>query len=121
MNDWIEVCAIEDIPLLGSRKLNVGGLKLALVRAESERVYAIEDRCPHKGGPFSEGIVSQDRVACPLHGQCVELATGRMIAPDEGQVRTFGIELREGRLWMKRSELRSEAAAPARDCHACGA
>lgn len=121
MNDWIEVCTLDDIPLLGSRKLNVGGLKLALVRAEGARVYAIEDRCPHKGGPFSEGIVSQDRVACPLHGQCVELATGKMIAPDEGQVRTFSIELRGATLWMKRSELRAESVAPASSCQTCSA
>jgi nitrite reductase (NADH) small subunit len=68
-------------------------------------VFALEDRCPHKGGPLSEGIVSEDRVACPLHGRCVELATGRMIAPDEGEVRTFAVRVDAGRVLLARAAL----------------
>jgi nitrite reductase (NADH) small subunit len=116
--DWIEVCALEDIPVLGSRKLLVGTLTLALIRADEDRVYALEDRCPHKGGPFSEGIVAADRVACPLHGQCVDLATGTMVAPDEGKVQTFAVKLADGRVHLSRAELRSARAHPPLSCTA---
>ncbi len=109
MNDWLDVCAVDDVPAPGARRLRVGGFTLALIRPAGERVYALEDRCPHKGGPLSEGIVSDDRVACPLHQRCVELATGAMVAPDEGQARTFSVRVEGSRVWLKRAEL-SEAA-----------
>lgn len=113
MAEWIEVCALEDVPAGGARRLHAGGAIIALIRPEAERVFALEDRCPHKGGPLSEGIVAADRVTCPLHGQCVDLASGTMIAPDEGRVRTFGVRVEAGRIWLRRAEL----AAP--KAHAC--
>lgn len=121
MSEWIKVCAIDEIAVLSARQLRVGGLVIALVRAEADRVYAIEDRCPHKGGPLSEGIVSQDRIACPLHGQCVDLASGAMLAPDEGQVRCFDVHLAGGAVLMKRAQLQAAAAMPAAAAPACAA
>ncbi|MEG1833444.1 MAG: nitrite reductase small subunit NirD [Burkholderiaceae bacterium] len=112
MTEWIEVCAVDDIAPLSSRKLHVGELTIALIRADTDTIYAIEDRCPHKGGPLSEGIVSHDRVACPLHNQCVNLATGELIAPDQGRVRTFRVQLRDAKVLMDRGEL-CGAVAPA--------
>jgi nitrite reductase (NADH) small subunit len=116
--DWLAVCGVDDIPELGSRKLAAGAWRIALIRTEGSSVFALEDRCPHKGGPLSEGIVAADRVACPLHGQCVELATGRMIAPDEGSTRRFDVRVDGGQVWLRRADLR---AAPAAEPMACGA
>lgn len=110
---WMSVCSLADIPSYGSRKLHVGRITVALIRTEGEQVYALEDRCPHRGGPLSEGIVSADRVACPLHGQCVELATGRTIAPDEGCTQRFALRVVDGEVQMRREELMSPAV-PAR-------
>jgi nitrite reductase (NADH) small subunit len=118
--DWLAVCAVEDIPGYGSRKLSAGALRIALIRTEGSAVYALEDRCPHRGGPLSEGIVAADRVACPLHGQCVDLATGRMVAPDEGQTRRFDVRIDAGQVWLKRADLRGETGAPTAACAACG-
>jgi len=115
MTDWIEVCALDEVPAGGARRLHAGGTVIALIRPDSERVYALEDRCPHKGGPLSEGLVAGDRVACPLHGQCVELATGAVIAPDEGRVRSFGLRVDAGRIWLRRADL-SAAPQPAPAC-----
>jgi len=70
--DWIDICAVDDVPAPGARRVRVGAATVALLRPDGERVFALEDRCPHKGGPLSEGIVSHDRVACPLHGRCVD-------------------------------------------------
>jgi nitrite reductase [NAD(P)H] small subunit len=111
MNPWLEVCALDDLPVSGARKLCVGPLTIALIRPDGERVYALEDRCPHRGGPLSEGIVSADRVACPLHGQCVELASGRMVAPDEGEVRSFAVRIENGRVLLQREDLRARPTA----------
>jgi nitrite reductase (NADH) small subunit len=105
--DWVDVCAVDDVPAPGARRFRVGTTTVALLRPEGERVYALEDRCPHKAGPLSEGIVSHDRVACPLHGRCVELATGRMIAPDEGETRTFSVRVEAGRIFLQANELRA--------------
>jgi nitrite reductase (NADH) small subunit len=110
-SDWVDVCAVNDVPAPGARRFRVGTTTLALLRPDGERVYALEDRCPHKGGPLSEGIVSHDRVACPLHGRCVELATGRMIAPDEGGTRTFSVRVEAGRIFLQANELRALLAA----------
>jgi nitrite reductase (NADH) small subunit len=122
MNDtaWLGVCAVDDIPSYGSRRLVVGAMRVALIRTEGASVYALEDRCPHRGGPLSEGIVAIDRVACPLHGQCVELATGTMVAPDEGQVRRFEVRIADEQVWLRRDELRAETTVESSDAAACG-
>jgi nitrite reductase (NADH) small subunit len=105
-DSWFAVCAVEDIPPFGSRKLHVGQITIALIRTNDDHVYALEDRCPHRGGPLSEGIVSADRVACPLHGQCIELATGRVVEPDAGVAATFAVRVTDGQVEMQRHELR---------------
>ena len=80
--DWVRVCAVEDIPLLGSRVLKrEGGDDIALFRPAAARVFALADRCPHKGGPLSQGIVSGDTVTCPLHGWNIQLDSGQACAP----------------------------------------
>ncbi|HET9025877.1 MAG TPA: nitrite reductase small subunit NirD [Burkholderiaceae bacterium] len=109
-DNWFAICAVEDIPTFGSRKLHVGQITIALIRTTGEHVYALEDRCPHRGGPLSEGIVSADRVACPLHGQCIELATGRVAEPDSGVTATFAVRVVDGRVEMQRHELRAARA-----------
>jgi nitrite reductase (NADH) small subunit len=110
MPEWIDVCALEDVPAGGARRLRAGGTVIALIRPDADRVFALEDRCPHKGGPLSEGIVAADHVACPLHGQCVDLASGTVMAPDEGQVRIYGVRIAAGRIWLRRAELAAPLA-----------
>ncbi|HET7634469.1 MAG TPA: nitrite reductase (NAD(P)H) small subunit [Burkholderiales bacterium] len=83
--DWIRVCALDDIPVPGARVLRrPAGPDVALFRTAADRVFALVDRCPHKGGALSQGMVFGERVACPLHGWVIELATGSAVAPDEG-------------------------------------
>jgi len=93
---WIRVCRLEDIPVLGARVIErpqrAGG-NIAVFRTASDAVFALSDRCPHKGGPLSQGIVHGERVACPLHGWNVELDTGCAVAPDEGCAQRFLVRL----------------------------
>ena len=100
MNDWVEIGRIEQIPVRGARCVNTPAGKIAVFRTAENQVYAIENRCPHKGGPLSEGIVHGAAVTCPLHNWVIDLATGEAQGADEGQVRTFAVEVVEGRIFM---------------------
>ncbi len=82
---WTHVGTIDDIPLLGSRVVRTPDGDIALFRTAADEVFALEDACPHKRGPLSQGIVHGRRVTCPLHGWVIELATGEAVAPDEGR------------------------------------
>ncbi|MFO1415664.1 MAG: nitrite reductase small subunit NirD [Burkholderiales bacterium] len=96
-----DVCALADIPVLGARVVARPGHPdgdVAVFRTADDRVFAVHDRCPHKGGPLSQGIVFGDRVACPLHNWTIELATGEAVAPDVGCTRRFAARVEDGRV-----------------------
>ena len=100
MNDWVEIGRLEQVPLRGARCVNTPAGKIAVFRTAENNVYAIENRCPHKGGPLSEGIVHGGSVTCPLHNWVFDLATGEAQGADEGQVRTFAVNVVDGRIFM---------------------
>jgi nitrite reductase (NADH) small subunit len=95
----VEVCSLEDIPVLGARVLERPGHpdgNVAIFRTADDGVFAVVDRCPHKGGPLSQGIVFGGRVACPLHNWSIELSSGEAAAPDVGCARTFPVCVEHG-------------------------
>jgi nitrite reductase (NADH) small subunit len=98
---WKPLCALEDIPRLGSRVVRIGDRSLAVFRTEDDRVFALDDRCPHQGGPLSQGIVSGDRVTCPLHGWQIQLDSGSAVAPDLGCVRRHQARIDAGRVHLR--------------------
>ena len=89
MNDWIEVGTLEDIPRQGARVVRTAEGDIAVFRTLDDEVFALRDKCPHKGGPLSQGIVHGRRVACPLHDWKIHLDTGLAVAPDEAAPRAF--------------------------------
>ncbi len=116
MNEWIPICRVDDIPLLGARRVaRETGLPVALFRTTGDRVFALLDRCPHKGGPLSQGIVHGEHVACPLHNWNIGLVDGKARAPDEGCTPAFGCKVEEGQVFLDENELATRAldlAAP---------
>lgn len=90
---WIEIGRLDDIPLRGARRVvrPDGSAPIAVFRTGDDEVFALIDRCPHRGGPLSEGIVQGRSVACPLHGWVIELDSGQAEAPDEGCTRTVAV------------------------------
>jgi nitrite reductase (NADH) small subunit len=93
----IRVCRLEDIPPLGARRYRHGdGKVIAIFRTATDEVFALDDRCPHKGGPLSQGIVFGQTVACPLHNWCIDLASGTAAAPDEGCVKRYAVRVVDG-------------------------
>ena len=96
---YTPVCALADIPRLGARvveRASACGGNVAVFRTADDRVFALADRCPHKGGPLSQGIVHGDRVACPLHNWNIDLGTGTAVEPDEGCVERYPVRLADG-------------------------
>ena len=78
MSDWLKICPLEDIPRLGAKVVrDTGKGDIAVFRNAEDELFAVNDKCPHKGGPLSQGIVFDRRVACPLHGMTVHLDSGR--------------------------------------------
>ena len=93
----MKVCKLEDIPRLGARRYQRSdGKTIAIFRTASDQVFALEDECPHKGGPLSQGIVFGESVACPLHNWCIDLKSGNAVEPDEGCVERFEARVVDG-------------------------
>ena len=110
MTDWISICRVDDIPVLGSRRVSrAQGLDVAVFRNDANEVFALLDRCPHKGGPLSQGIVFGTSVACPLHNWTIGLCTGQAAAPDEGCTPKFAVKVEDGQVFLNKSELAGHA------------
>jgi nitrite reductase (NADH) small subunit len=106
MSDWKPICAVTDIPVLGARRVaRAKGVAVAVFRNSEDKVFALLDRCPHKGGPLSQGIVFGESVACPLHNWSIGLADGCAKAPDEGCTVPFAVKVEAGLVHLDSSEL----------------
>lgn len=111
--DWIDVGALGEIPLRGARtiKMGAGGEEIAIFHTSGGKVYALVNRCPHKQGPLSQGIVHGDAVACPLHNWRISLATGEALGEDEGCVPTIPVRVDAGRVLISRIAMLTTLAA----------
>jgi nitrite reductase (NADH) small subunit len=98
--DWIEVGDISDIPRLGARVVNTAEGDIAVFRNASDEIFAVLDRCPHKGGPLSQGIVHGHSVTCPLHNWVLGLDDGMAKAPDEGCVKTYPVKVEDNIIFL---------------------
>jgi nitrite reductase (NADH) small subunit len=101
MDKYQDLCALDEIPRLGSRVVEARDGDIAVFRTADDRVFALNDKCPHKGGPLSQGIVHGDRVACPLHGMLIQLESGTAVAPDEGCVKRHEAKVENGRVFLR--------------------
>jgi nitrite reductase (NADH) small subunit len=97
---WVDVGDANDIAPLRAKKIRFGRETIAIFRTSADEYFAVIDRCPHRGGPLSEGIVSGRTVACPLHGWVIALDSGKAMAPDEGCAPTLPLRLVDGRLQL---------------------
>jgi nitrite reductase (NADH) small subunit len=97
---WIAVGNVTDIPQRGARCIKTPYGKVAVFRTGDDRVFAIDDHCPHKGGPLSQGIVHGASVTCPLHNWVISLETGKAQGADEGCVRTVPVKVENGTVFI---------------------
>ncbi len=99
-DSWLALGRLEEIPPLGARVVETEGESIAVFRTADDRVFALRNRCPHKGGPLSEGIVFGHRVACPLHNWRIDLESGEAVAPDQGCTRTYPVRVEDGIIFL---------------------
>jgi nitrite reductase (NADH) small subunit len=99
--EWTRVAALEDIPRLGARVVRSGHGDIAVFRNAEDEVFALRDKCPHKGGPLSQGIVYGRSVACPLHNWSIGLEDGNAAAPDVGCTARFETKVEDGAVYLK--------------------
>ncbi|MBW7057583.1 nitrite reductase small subunit NirD [Paracoccus bogoriensis] len=104
-SNWIDIGALDDIPRRGARVVRTAHGCVAVFRTQDDRVFALDDRCPHKGGPLSEGIVHGDAVTCPLHGMVIGLADGQARGADSGAVATHPARVEGGRILLDAARL----------------
>jgi nitrite reductase (NADH) small subunit len=115
MTEWTPICKLDDIPVLGARRVaRAQGLDVAVFRNSEDQVFALLDRCPHKGGPLSQGIVFGTSVACPLHNWTIGLCDGQASAPDEGCTPKFSVKLDGDQVFLNTQELQGHATEPTR-------
>lgn len=98
---WRVICPLTDIPKLGARVVRHGDQEIGVFRTDNDDVFAINNRCPHKGGPLSQGIVYGDKVACPLHSWKISLVDGKAEEPDVGQTACFQAKVEEGIVYLQ--------------------
>ncbi len=104
MSRWVKVVSLQDIPKLCARVVNNQGREIGIFRLEDDRVFAINNQCPHKGGPLSQGIVYGDKVACPLHSWKISLVDGKAEEPDVGETACFNTRVEDGMVYLELKE-----------------
>jgi nitrite reductase (NADH) small subunit len=110
MSQWKPICPVTDIPVLGARRVvRAQGTAVAVFRNGEDKVFALLDKCPHKGGPLSQGIVFGESVACPLHNWTIGLSDGCAQAPDVGCTTPFKVKVDNGVVHLDVDELNSLA------------
>lgn len=90
---WYELGPVSSIPLRGSRRVVINEQTIGLFRTATDKVFAIDDQCPHKKGPLSEGIVHDNCVTCPLHNWVISLENGEAQGADKGSVNTYPVSI----------------------------
>ena len=88
------------VPIGQGRCFVVQGHAIAVFRSRKEEIFAVENRCPHRGGPLADGVIGSGKVICPLHGHKFDLATG-MGSEARECVRTFKVWSDDGQLMME--------------------
>ena len=97
---WVEVCDFDLLPRQGARVIGTARGDVAVFRTVDDAVFALDDRCPHKRGVLSQGIVHGHNVTCPLHNWVISLETGEAQAPDHGCTRTIPVRVQDGRVLL---------------------
>ncbi len=113
---WIDIGPLAGLPARGARVIELAGERIAIFRTGEDRVFALRDRCPHRGGPLSQGIVHAQRVTCPLHDWVIDLASGEATGADRGCTRTYEVRVEAERVLVAVPEAEKAcAASPADD------
>ncbi|MBI5310063.1 MAG: nitrite reductase (NAD(P)H) small subunit [Actinobacteria bacterium] len=98
MREAIPICFVDDVPFGEGRSIALVNRRIGVFHTP-QGFFAIDNDCPHQGGPLSDGIVADACVTCPLHGRRIDLTTGQVQGHDE-QVKRYSLEIRDGKVWL---------------------
>ena len=102
-SDWLDIGPTAQIDPGMAATLPVdGGEEIAVFHTIGGEFYALINKCPHKQGPLSQGIVHGDSVSCPLHNWKISLKSGKALGDDEGCTPTIPLKVDAGRLYLLR-------------------
>ena len=104
----VSLGSISRIPVGQGRCYVVGAEEIAVFRQRDGRLFAVQNRCPHRQGPLSEGVMGGGRVICPLHSHRFNLEDGAGSEPDEC-VKVYRVEERKGEILLSLIEGRKES------------
>lgn len=99
--EWLDLGPLDAVPRQGARVVRTPTGDIAVFRTVADEVFALDDVCPHKGGPLSQGIVHDRQVTCPLHGWVIALDSGEALAPDAGCTRRHETRVEAGHIFLR--------------------
>ena len=100
-DNWVPIGKVENIPQRGARCVKHGDKTIAIFRTSENEVFALEDKCPHKNGPLSQGIIHDNCVTCPLHNWVISLKTGQAQGADTGQTQSYSVRVEDAEIFLK--------------------
>lgn len=101
MSKWYKITEIENIPSMGSRKVQIGETEIAIFKTKDGSIFAINNVCPHKQGKLSEGLVHEHMVTCPLHNTDIDLTSGKAIGEDYGCANVYESKIEDNLIYIK--------------------
>ena len=108
---WVDIGRLDAIPVRGARVVKSAVGCIAVFRTAENEAFALLDKCPHKGGPLSQGIVHDKRVTCPLHNWVINLENGGALGADKGHTPTFRLKIENGHILLDADQVSNKAAA----------
>ena len=93
--EYATVCTLDDLPTGLGRAFVIGSHRVAIFRTRTGKVFAVADKCPHKGGPLSDGMLAGEQIVCPMHAFRFD-AAGNCDQPGVCSVRTYPVDVEDG-------------------------
>lgn len=104
IGEWLDIGPTGQIEPGTARTLPVeGSEEVAVFHTMRGEFYALVNKCPHKQGPLSQGIIHGDSVSCPLHNWRISLKSGEALGDDRGCTPTIPLKVDAGRIYLLRS------------------
>ena len=100
MSKWYKITEVKNIPSMGSRKVEIGEIEIAIFKTRDGSIFAINNVCPHKQGKLSEGLVHEKQVTCPLHSWEIDLTTGEALGNDSGCTNIYESKIVDGIVYI---------------------
>jgi len=95
----IKIGTLKDIPRTGGKALKAAGRLIALFNVNGT-LHAIDNECPHQGGPLAEGSTNGTIVSCPWHLWRYDVTSGQCLTNPYGHVRSYPVSVSGDEVWV---------------------